>query len=637
MNRNQPSSSTHLLCLSLGLCFSIGAFGFDTQSAYIQLGNNPAAVVQSTQQHLEKEGNASPATEQLPTRLLLVDALWQSGMNDQLDKQIQRGISAAQAAGDNRSLTRFLLAQARQQMRAGKPELTETWREIGVLSATENDPLLLADVYSAKAEYLAAQGLRQEALERAIYAYRAYEQGNQRYKLPGLLLQIAAIQIEQGDLEDAFYYLSQVRDLNHDSENAFIQLRLAYLSGQASRKQGQLPEAERQQLKALAIAETLGHSQFIAKIQYELGQLQLSQSKLDAAEKHLQIAEKTSQISSDNAFRLRCQLALADLHTRRRDPQALKYLEQAAQFTHLLNTDPEAAAYENQAATTLAEFGRWNEAYQHARNFARLLQSMIEAKASATRSELQAQFQGQRKEAENALLRNQQKLKDLQLSKQQAERQQLVLALTLAAILVGAIVTALMLVIRQRRRLHVLAMKDELTGVSNRRSILAYAEHQLRQSGRKQQPLMVAVLDLDHFKQINDSYGHQVGDLVLRAFASAIQSQLRGADRIGRIGGEEWLLILPGLRPEIVQPLFERLQNEAKAIRVNGIPETRLITFSMGMTTVSGDDKTLDEIVARADEALYQAKSNGRDCMRLVWRSQQNQSNTAPTPPAASS
>ena len=86
----------------------------------------------------------------------------------------------------------------------------------------------------------------------------------------------------------------------------------------------------------------------------------------------------------------------------------------------------------------------------------------------------------------------------------------------------------------------------------------------------------------------------------------------RGQDRLGRWGGEEWLLILPGLRPEIVQPLFERLQNEAKAIRVNGIPETRLITFSMGMTTVSGDDKTLDEIVARADEALYEAKAQGR-------------------------
>lgn len=629
-----PYSRIHLLTLCLGLSLTASAFGFDPQSAYKQLGNNPAAVVQSTQQYLESEGNTSPAKEQLPARLLLVDAMWQAGVDDQLDKQIQRGIAAAQGVGDNLSLTRFLIARARQQMRAGKPELAETWRDIGVLSASENDPMLLADVYSAKAEYLAAQGLLQEALERAIYAYRAYEQGSQRHKLPGLLLQIAAIQIEQGDLEDAFYYLSQVRDLSRDGDNLFLDLRLAYLSGLASRKQGQLPTAERQQLKALAAAETLGHSQFIAKAQYELGQLQLAQSRLDAAEKHLQIAEKTSQSSSDNAFRLRCQLALADLHTRRRDPQALKHLEQAAQFTQLLNTDPESAAYENQAATTMAEFGRWNEAYQHARSFARLLQGITEAKASATRSELQAQFQSQRKEAENALLRNQQKLKDLQLSKQHAERQQLLLALTLAAILVGAIVTALALVIRQRRRLHVLAMKDELTGVSNRRSILAYAEHQLRRSRRKQQSLMIAVLDLDHFKQINDNYGHQAGDLVLRAFASAMQSQLRGADRIGRIGGEEWLLILPGLRPEIVQPLFERLQNEAKAIRVSGIPATRPITFSMGMTSVSGDDKTLDEIVARADEALYQAKNAGRDGMRMLWRSPQNQSPATPVLPA---
>lgn len=637
MTRMPPYARIHLICLCLGLSLNLSAFGLDTQSAYAQLSDNPAAVVQSTLHYLETEGNNDPAKQQLPARLLLVDAMWQAGIDEPLNEQIQRGIGAAKSAGDNRSLTRFLIARARQQMRAGKPELSDTWREINVLSATENDPLLLADVYSAKAEYLAAQGLRQEALERAIYAYQAYEKRDQRHQFSGLLLQIAAIQIEQGDLENAFYYLSQIRDLSHTGNHPFLDLRLEYLSGLASRKQGQLPTAERQQVKALEIAEKLGHSQFVARVHYELGQLQLAQSKLDTAEKHLQIAEKTSQASSDNAFRLRCQLALADLHTRRRDAQSLKHLEQAAQYVQLLNTDPEAAAYENQAATTMAEFGRWSEAYQHSRNFARLLQSMIEAKASATRSELQAQFQSQRKESENALLRNQQKLKDLQLSKQQAERQQLVLALTLAAILVGAIVAALALVIRQRRRLHVLAMKDELTGVSNRRSILAYAEHQLRQSRRKQQSLMVAVLDLDHFKQINDSYGHQAGDLVLRAFANAIQSQLRGADRIGRIGGEEWLLILPGLRPEIVQPLFERLQNEAKAIRINGIPATRLITFSMGVTTVSGDDKALDEIVARADDALYQAKSGGRDCMRLVWRSQQSQPSAAPAPPAAPS
>lgn len=609
--------SHSLLLLGLGLAGHSQAFDIATANA--QLGNNPATVEQEAQQYLAEASN-QPARQQLPARLLLVQAMLRSGNDQGLESHIQWGISTARTANDNISLCRFLLARARYQLRTGKTELTETWREINQLSATLNDPLLLADVYSAKADWLAAQGLQQEALERAIYAYRAYEQQGQKHQLAGLLLQIAGIQMQQGDLQDAFYYLSQARELRPAGEADYLNLELEYLSGLATRKQGQMNSAEQQQLRALALAEKLGHKPYLARVQYELGQIKLAQSRLADAERYLQLAEQSSRNSNENALRLHCELALADLHTRLRDPQALQHLQQAEQYAQLLNTDPESAAYENQAATTLAEFGRWSEAYRHLRSYARLLQAMTEAKASATRSELQAQFLSQRKEAENALLRNQQKLKDVLLLQQQAEQQQLILALTLAFILVGAIVVALALLIRQRRQLRIMALKDELTDVPNRRSILAYANQQLKRCRRKRQSLMIAVLDLDFFKQINDNYGHHAGDLVLRAFAAAVQSQLRGADRIGRIGGEEWLLILPGLKPEIIQPFFERLQAEAKRIRVDGIPETRQITFSMGVTCVSSDDKTLDEIVARADQALYQAKNNGRDQMQLLWR-----------------
>ena len=323
--------SLRLRLLLLGIALAGNSFAFDLATGYAQLGNNPAVVEQETRQYLA-ENASQPAKLQLGARLLLLEAMLRSGNDQGLETHIQWGISTARTANDNISLCRFLLARARYQLRTGKTELSETWRDINQLSATLNDPLLLADVYAAKADWLAAQGLQQEALERAIYAYRAYEQQGQKHQLAGLLLQIASIQMQQGDLQDAFYYLSQARELRHEGDVDYLNLELEYLSGLATRKQGQMASAEQQQLRALALAEKLEHKPYMARVQYELGQIKLAQSRLADAERYLQQAEQSSRNSNEHSLRLHCTLALADLHTRLRDPQALQHLQQAEQY-----------------------------------------------------------------------------------------------------------------------------------------------------------------------------------------------------------------------------------------------------------------------------------------------------------------
>lgn len=151
------------------------------------------------------------------------------------------------------------------------------------------------------------------------------------------------------------------------------------------------------------------------------------------------------------------------------------------------------------------------------------------------------------------------------------------------------------------------AHTDALTGVSNRRHILLLGEAGLRDRRRQTQPLSLAVLDLDHFKLINDRFGHQTGDVVLRAFCDHVVQQVRPDQQLGRLGGEEFLLLMPGTPVADAEVVMERVRQTLK-------PHAGVhYTFSAGMAQVEAGE-TLSDAINRADNALYEAKRSGRDC-----------------------
>jgi len=157
--------------------------------------------------------------------------------------------------------------------------------------------------------------------------------------------------------------------------------------------------------------------------------------------------------------------------------------------------------------------------------------------------------------------------------------------------------------------------RDPLSGVLNRRGIEGRLKQELERSERGRQRLSLALVDIDHFKKINDTQGHAAGDAAIREVASAMARQLRTSDALGRYGGDEFLVVLPMTMASEAVVVAERL-NEA----VNGLESQGLnlgLTLSLGITEASPDDDAIS-LLARADEALYQAKSAGRNCMRTA-------------------
>jgi diguanylate cyclase len=185
---------------------------------------------------------------------------------------------------------------------------------------------------------------------------------------------------------------------------------------------------------------------------------------------------------------------------------------------------------------------------------------------------------------------------------------------------VGADITALKNNEKSLRQAHEAALKasqtDQLTGLPNRRHILDLLDEALAATKGKRSGLCVAVIDIDYFKAINDAHGHEAGDAVLEHFARSCQARVRAQDRLGRTGGEEFLLLLPEVRLDHAVRIIDRVRDGfPPAVLAHGGLELPC-TFSAGVTEALPDDDR-SSILRRADRALYAAKGEGRNLTRI--------------------
>ncbi|UPJ67355.1 GGDEF domain-containing protein [Bradyrhizobium sp. 191] len=162
------------------------------------------------------------------------------------------------------------------------------------------------------------------------------------------------------------------------------------------------------------------------------------------------------------------------------------------------------------------------------------------------------------------------------------------------------------------QRIEELAELDELTGAYNRRCIMRLLDAEIEKSRQASTPCAIALIDLDWFKRINDAFGHPVGDEVLRTFAITIFANIRPADSFGRYGGEEFLLLLPGMPGDVAQRMLERLRGIVADLDWSAFSPGMQVTISAGVATLHDID-TADTFLARADRALYSAKAQGRN------------------------
>ena len=162
------------------------------------------------------------------------------------------------------------------------------------------------------------------------------------------------------------------------------------------------------------------------------------------------------------------------------------------------------------------------------------------------------------------------------------------------------------------------AQIDDFNGALNRRYIMKALNDEMSRAQRSGTPCSMAIIDLDLFKRINDRYGHPVGDEVLKTFAIAVEANVRTVDKLGRYGGEEFLLVLPGSAEDQALIAIYRLRQIIADLPWNGVCHGLNVTISAGVSEAR-ENEGPDDILARADAALYRAKGAGRNRVLGAW------------------
>lgn len=175
----------------------------------------------------------------------------------------------------------------------------------------------------------------------------------------------------------------------------------------------------------------------------------------------------------------------------------------------------------------------------------------------------------------------------------------------------------------QQHELKERTRRDGLTGACTRREFFEVGRAELKRARRYGHPLCLLIMDFDHFKQINDRYGHAAGDQVLKVLSRQIMDALRSSDRYYRFGGEEFVIMLPHSEKEEALRVAERIRVLVETRPVGFGDLSIPVTLSIGMARLEGAGETLDDVVAKADRALYMAKEAGRNCIEVHERLQQ--------------
>jgi diguanylate cyclase (GGDEF)-like protein len=297
-----------------------------------------------------------------------------------------------------------------------------------------------------------------------------------------------------------------------------------------------------------------------------------------------------------------------------RPSEGLAPLNEALEVFVRADSLAERAAAHQALAACYVDMGDWKSAHDQQAQFHTASDSLLRRQLDQRLTALRIQFDSAAKDKENALLTREKEAADRELAagKRLARLQAAVIALAVLLALLAA--TLAWRHRRDSRAMHELAHTDELTGMPNRRRALARAAEMLAAPNAH---LALMIVDIDHFKTINDEHGHLVGDDILRAVSEVLRNAVREPAALGRLGGEEFVILVPAADTASAQRLAERVVGEVRTLDLSRwLPGSR-VTVSIGFTlSVPGDSVGL--LLRRADEAMYRAKHGGRDRVEMV-------------------
>ena len=486
-----------------------------------------------------------------------------------------------------------------------------------LLNVAENieSPQLLGDIYEALGTSDHTNYSSYDAIQYLQKAYEFYSISGDSVSLSGVLSSLGSLYVDLGNYEMAIEYFSNSLEIANINGNEFSRSVILFNIGEAHYSDGEYELAKASLIQAQAISEKLGDDIGNAWAQSSLADIAVALGEFETAIPLFKKAQQKFQETGDNLMYFNALVGEVEAYLdMSKIDEALKLLSKAELLLESVNSSYSEQRYHSVLASAMFESKNYKQAYLALEEVLSERDRLDELEQKEQVQKFRIQFDSDLKESQNRSLEieNQYNLDRL---KQQQEMQVLwAIILFLSAIVLITVVWLLLRQVKHRNRFRDMALLDDLTQAPNRRAILTVANVAFRRAIKANSNVTVCLIDLDHFKNINDSLGHEVGDNVLVAFAKACDHSIRRQDSFGRYGGEEWLLLLKEVSPVEIQTVFERIKKTINEIQIEGLPTDYCLSFSMGCAQLDkSKDSDIRALIKRADNMLYHAKKSGRD------------------------
>jgi diguanylate cyclase (GGDEF)-like protein len=525
------------------------------------------------------------------------------------------GMADAQRLGDVGNQIRFGLCEANYIDGSGQTSQSAASVATALaLARKHGDPRLLAQALIHRGSLRSLLGEQAAALTDFLEAQRVYKAAGLHKEAEAGLGDIAAAYRRMGDHDKALEYLRQgVAFAERQGDPGLLSVALlqtAFLHEDLGRHD----EALAVQRRAIQVAAEHGLEYDVAAAHLAMASSLVKKGDFSGAETALATArigfERLGDKSNEAMLQLLEGMVLAG---RGDDVLALEHYDRA---TREFDADPnlryQVDLYAARALSheALGDYRAAMDDLKLERTGRRKLNDDARTQQSLL---LQYQFDTARRDVENAQLQAEQRSQQQRLKVVERANRWQVAALISSSLLLLLLSVLFLRQLRSMRRINRLALTDALTGVANRRHIEVAAEQAVEQSRASGQPLAVLTFDLDWFKRINDGHGHASGDQVLVRVARACEAVLRQNDLLGRVGGEEFVVLLPNTPPEAALLVAERLRDSVHRLDLSDIAEDLGVTISLGLAMLRPQDDGLHDVIDRADAALYRAKDAGRN------------------------
>jgi diguanylate cyclase (GGDEF)-like protein len=459
------------------------------------------------------------------------------------------------------------------------------------------------------------------ALQYFKKAYQLYISLENKMRTSLVLNEIAGVYLSLEDYERAKEYYREALNIFKEIKQQFSESIALHNLGRAYLFSGEYKEAKQIFEESLALSALLDDEIGVTWAQFSLASVFFYEKKWQEAFNYYKGTAEVFAESGDKHMHfdsllgvIKTQIKLTNIDEAAND---LKRLEALLAD---INQPSYNALYLSVSAQLAYAKGDYLTAYQNERKYSKQKELIYKTETKQNSQKYRVQFESELKENENRVLLKDNELKNLKIKQQQQQTKYgyFIIAFTIGIILIFAIM--LLKLTQHRNRFKEMALKDHLTNSPNRRAILQYASERFKEAEYSHADLSIGIIDLDFFKKVNDTYGHDVGDEVLKSFAMACKMVMRKDDKFGRYGGEEWLFVLPETNKNNIKVIFERLHQELNKLPIIGLPAEKSITFSMGVAGFKhGEDTSLHALIMRADDCLYKAKGAGRNKLEMEY------------------